>query len=159
MGFPHHCYPLTVTPTHGGWLFPVRSSFMISWVTPFSSYLFNVQSHFLFGNVWGFHGVEHAHQFSFLLFPFSSVLCSIDSGCDTVTDTETEDEKVCSCSKRQSLRPETSPGNLMVVQPDRIRCGVGASGPGLMSECGLSGFSVDAFVGVKGRGFSCCTSV
>ncbi|XP_011372342.1 phosphoinositide 3-kinase adapter protein 1 [Pteropus vampyrus] len=49
---------------------------------------------------------------------------SEDSGCDTVTDTETEDEKVCPYSKQQSLRPETSPGNLMVVQPDRIRCGV-----------------------------------
>lgn len=65
---PHH--PLTVTlpcGLHGGWLFPIRSSFMISWVTPVSLYLFNIQSHFLFGNIWGFHGVEHTHQFSFLL--------------------------------------------------------------------------------------------
>nr|XP_012622750.1 phosphoinositide 3-kinase adapter protein 1 isoform X2 [Microcebus murinus] len=48
---------------------------------------------------------------------------SEDSGCDSVTDTEPEDEKVVLYSKQQSLPPETSPGNLMVVQPDRIRCG------------------------------------
>ncbi|XP_037352572.1 phosphoinositide 3-kinase adapter protein 1 [Talpa occidentalis] len=48
---------------------------------------------------------------------------SEDSGCDSVTDTETEDEKVLPYSKQQSLSTETSPGNLMVVQPDRIRCG------------------------------------
>ncbi|XP_032167924.1 phosphoinositide 3-kinase adapter protein 1 isoform X1 [Mustela erminea] len=49
---------------------------------------------------------------------------SEDSGCDSVTDTETEDEKVPSYSKHQNLPQQTSPGNLMVVQPDRIRCGV-----------------------------------
>ncbi|XP_066095398.1 phosphoinositide 3-kinase adapter protein 1 isoform X1 [Saccopteryx bilineata] len=48
---------------------------------------------------------------------------SEDSGCDSVTDTETEDEKVLANLKQQSLPLETSPGNLMVVQPDRIRCG------------------------------------
>uniref|UniRef100_A0A4X1UD86 Phosphoinositide 3-kinase adapter protein 1 n=3 Tax=Sus scrofa TaxID=9823 RepID=A0A4X1UD86_PIG len=48
---------------------------------------------------------------------------SEDSGCDSVTDTETEDEKVLPYSKQQCLPLETSPGNLMVVQPDRIRCG------------------------------------
>ncbi|XP_016075320.1 PREDICTED: phosphoinositide 3-kinase adapter protein 1 [Miniopterus natalensis] len=48
---------------------------------------------------------------------------SEDSGCDSVTDTETEDEKFLPYSKQQSLPLETSPGNLMVVQPDRIRCG------------------------------------
>ncbi|XP_004680641.1 PREDICTED: phosphoinositide 3-kinase adapter protein 1 [Condylura cristata] len=48
---------------------------------------------------------------------------SEDSGCDSVTDTETEDEKVLPYSKQQRLSPEPSPGNLMVVQPDRIRCG------------------------------------
>uniref|UniRef100_A0AAA9U1T5 Phosphoinositide 3-kinase adapter protein 1 n=1 Tax=Bos taurus TaxID=9913 RepID=A0AAA9U1T5_BOVIN len=49
---------------------------------------------------------------------------SEDSGCDSVTDTETEDEKVLPYSKQQSLPPpETPPGNLMVVQPERIRCG------------------------------------
>ncbi|KAF0886095.1 BCAP protein, partial [Crocuta crocuta] len=48
---------------------------------------------------------------------------SEDSGCDSVTDTETEDEKVPSYLKQQSPAPQTSPGNLMVVQPDRIRCG------------------------------------
>ncbi|XP_053439644.1 phosphoinositide 3-kinase adapter protein 1 isoform X2 [Nycticebus coucang] len=48
---------------------------------------------------------------------------SEDSGCDSVTDTEPEDEKVVPYSKQQSLPPGTSPGNLMVVQPDRIRCG------------------------------------
>lgn len=41
---------------HGGWLFPMRSSFMISWVTTFSLYLFDSRSHFLFGNFWGFNG-------------------------------------------------------------------------------------------------------
>ncbi|XP_037661329.1 phosphoinositide 3-kinase adapter protein 1 isoform X2 [Choloepus didactylus] len=46
---------------------------------------------------------------------------SEDSGCDSVTDTEAEDEKVLLYSKQQS--PESSPGSLMVVQPDRIRCG------------------------------------
>lgn len=93
-------------------------------------------------------------------YPFNIVLCSVDSGCDSVTDTETEDEKVLPYSKQQSLPLETSPGNLMVVQPDRIRCGVGTSGAGgLMSEHGLSGFSMDAFVGVKGVGFTCCTLV
>ncbi|XP_036685457.1 phosphoinositide 3-kinase adapter protein 1 isoform X4 [Balaenoptera musculus] len=48
---------------------------------------------------------------------------SEDSGCDSVTDTETEDEKILPYSEQQSLPPKTSPGNLMVVQPDRIRCG------------------------------------
>nr|XP_020036996.1 phosphoinositide 3-kinase adapter protein 1 [Castor canadensis] len=48
---------------------------------------------------------------------------SEDSGCDSVTDTEPEDEKGLSYSKQLSLPQETSPGNLMVVQPDRIRCG------------------------------------
>ncbi|XP_062958792.1 phosphoinositide 3-kinase adapter protein 1 [Cynocephalus volans] len=46
---------------------------------------------------------------------------SEDSGCDSVTDTEPEDEKPY--SRQQSLSLETSPGNLMVVQPNRIRCG------------------------------------
>ncbi|XP_006880268.1 PREDICTED: phosphoinositide 3-kinase adapter protein 1 [Elephantulus edwardii] len=48
---------------------------------------------------------------------------SEDSGCDSVTDTETEDEKVPPCPKQHNLPLENSPGNLMVVQPDRIRCG------------------------------------
>ncbi|XP_012873324.1 PREDICTED: phosphoinositide 3-kinase adapter protein 1 [Dipodomys ordii] len=48
---------------------------------------------------------------------------SEDSGCDSVTDTEPEDEKVLPHSKQLSLPSETTPGNLMVVQPDRIRCG------------------------------------
>ncbi|XP_013361617.1 PREDICTED: phosphoinositide 3-kinase adapter protein 1 isoform X4 [Chinchilla lanigera] len=47
-----------------------------------------------------------------------------DSGCDSVTDTEPEDEKALPYSKQWSLpTTETSSGNLMVVQPDRIRCG------------------------------------
>ncbi|XP_036121001.1 phosphoinositide 3-kinase adapter protein 1 isoform X1 [Molossus molossus] len=46
-----------------------------------------------------------------------------DSGCDSVTDTEAEDEKALPYAKQQSLPLTTSPGNLMVVQPDRIRCG------------------------------------
>lgn len=72
------------------------------------------------------------------MFPFSGVLCSVDSGCDSVTDTEAEDEKGPSYLKQQSLPPQTSPGNLMVVQPDRIRCGVGAPGAGgSVSEHGL----------------------
>ncbi|KAM5271812.1 phosphoinositide 3-kinase adapter protein 1 [Ctenodactylus gundi] len=48
---------------------------------------------------------------------------SEDSGCDSVTDTEPEDEKVPHHLKQQSLPLEASSGNLMVVQPDRIRCG------------------------------------
>ncbi|XP_013361616.1 PREDICTED: phosphoinositide 3-kinase adapter protein 1 isoform X2 [Chinchilla lanigera] len=49
---------------------------------------------------------------------------SEDSGCDSVTDTEPEDEKALPYSKQWSLpTTETSSGNLMVVQPDRIRCG------------------------------------
>ena len=102
-------------------------------------------------------GVGHA-QLCFLFFPFSCVLCAVDSGCDSVTDTETEDEKVLPYSKQQSLPPpETPPGNLMVVQPERIRCGVGTSGAGgWMSERGLRGFSVDV---VKGAIFSCHTFV
>ncbi|KAM9197830.1 phosphoinositide 3-kinase adapter protein 1 [Dugong dugon] len=48
---------------------------------------------------------------------------SEDSGCDSVTDTETEDEKALPYSKQQNLPLENLPGNLMVVQPDRIRCG------------------------------------
>jgi len=55
---------------------------------------------------------------------------SEDSGCDSVTDTETEDEKVPSYLKQQNLPLQTSPGTLMVVQPDRIRCGVGTRGAG-----------------------------
>ncbi|XP_004457034.2 phosphoinositide 3-kinase adapter protein 1 [Dasypus novemcinctus] len=46
-----------------------------------------------------------------------------DSGCDSVTDPETEDEKVLLYSKQQSLPLETPSGNLMLVQPDRVRCG------------------------------------
>ena len=138
---------------HGGWLFPRRSSLMISWVTPFSLYLFDIWSHFLFGNIWGFNEGGTCPA----LLPFLSiqlVLCAIDSGCDSVTDTETEDEKVLPYSKQQSLPPpETPPGNLMVVQPERIRCGVGTSGgAGWMSEHELRGFSVDV---VKGTVFSC----
>ncbi|XP_036048758.1 phosphoinositide 3-kinase adapter protein 1 [Onychomys torridus] len=48
---------------------------------------------------------------------------SEDSGCDSVTDTEPEEERALPLSKQTSLPLETSPGNLMVVQPDRIRCG------------------------------------
>lgn len=88
-------------------------------------------------------GVEHA-QHCFLLFPFSRVLCATDSGCDSVTDTETEDEKVLPYSEQHSLPSKTSPGSLMVVQPDRIRCGVGTAGAGgWMLEHGLWGFSVE----------------
>ncbi|XP_066881046.1 phosphoinositide 3-kinase adapter protein 1 isoform X2 [Kogia breviceps] len=56
------------------------------------------------------------------MFPGSRNTVS-DSGCDSVTDTETEDEKVLPYSEQHNLPPKTSPGNLMVVQPDRIRCG------------------------------------
>lgn len=53
-----------------------------------------------------------------------SRLDGTDSGCDSITDTETEDEKALPCMKQQQNQPqETSPGNLMVVQPCRIRCG------------------------------------
>ncbi|XP_068923208.1 phosphoinositide 3-kinase adapter protein 1 [Petaurus breviceps papuanus] len=52
-----------------------------------------------------------------------------DSGCDSITDTEAEDEKTLLYSRQISSTQknwplETTPGNLMVVQPDRIRCGV-----------------------------------
>ena len=93
-----------------------------------------------------------------LSFPFSCVLCAVDSGCDYVTDPETEDEKVLPYSKQQSLPPlETPPGTLMVVQPGRIRCGVSTSGAGgWMVEHGLQGFLVDV---VKGAVFPCHTFV
>ncbi|ERE79683.1 phosphoinositide 3-kinase adapter protein 1 [Cricetulus griseus] len=48
---------------------------------------------------------------------------SEDSGCDSVTDTEPEDERVLPLSKQTNRPPEIPSGNLMVVQPDRIRCG------------------------------------
>ncbi|XP_051837725.1 phosphoinositide 3-kinase adapter protein 1 isoform X1 [Antechinus flavipes] len=54
---------------------------------------------------------------------------SEDSGCDSITDTEAEDEKVPLPSENISFSQknnslEATPENLMVVQPDRIRCGV-----------------------------------
>ncbi|XP_069913577.1 phosphoinositide 3-kinase adapter protein 1 isoform X3 [Oryctolagus cuniculus] len=48
---------------------------------------------------------------------------SEDSGCDSVTDTEPEDDKLFPHSEQQGLPLESPPGNLMVVQPERIRCG------------------------------------
>ncbi|NXD75566.1 BCAP protein, partial [Halcyon senegalensis] len=51
-----------------------------------------------------------------------------DSGCDSVTDTETEDEKNPVYSHRLAMSEEhgssKSTGDHLVVQPDRIRCGV-----------------------------------
>uniref|UniRef100_A0A8C9EY73 Phosphoinositide 3-kinase adapter protein 1 n=1 Tax=Pavo cristatus TaxID=9049 RepID=A0A8C9EY73_PAVCR len=53
---------------------------------------------------------------------------SEDSGCDSVTDTETEDEKnsVYSCQLAMNEEHESSKstGEHLVVQPDHIRCGV-----------------------------------
>uniref|UniRef100_A0A672TLC2 Phosphoinositide-3-kinase adaptor protein 1 n=1 Tax=Strigops habroptila TaxID=2489341 RepID=A0A672TLC2_STRHB len=53
---------------------------------------------------------------------------SEDSGCDSVTDTETEDEKNLIYSHRLAMSDEhgssKSTGDHLVVQPDRIRCGV-----------------------------------
>ncbi|NXN92428.1 BCAP protein, partial [Rhinopomastus cyanomelas] len=53
---------------------------------------------------------------------------SEDSGCDSVTDTETEDEKNPGYCHRLAMSEEhgssKSMGNHLVVQPDRIRCGV-----------------------------------
>ncbi|KAM6265134.1 phosphoinositide 3-kinase adapter protein 1 isoform 2-T3 [Spheniscus humboldti] len=53
---------------------------------------------------------------------------SEDSGCDSVTDTETEDEKNPVYSHRLAMSGEhgssKSTGDHPVVQPDRIRCGV-----------------------------------
>ncbi|XP_054687798.1 phosphoinositide 3-kinase adapter protein 1 isoform X1 [Grus americana] len=53
---------------------------------------------------------------------------SEDSGCDSVTDTETEDEKNPTYSHRLAMSEEygssRSTGDHPVVQPDRIRCGV-----------------------------------
>ncbi|XP_008946761.1 PREDICTED: phosphoinositide 3-kinase adapter protein 1-like, partial [Merops nubicus] len=51
-----------------------------------------------------------------------------DSGCDSVTDTETEDEKNPVYSHRLAMSEEHGSskrtGGHLVVQPDRIRCGV-----------------------------------
>ncbi|XP_062984917.1 phosphoinositide 3-kinase adapter protein 1 [Elgaria multicarinata webbii] len=52
-----------------------------------------------------------------------------DSGCDSVTDAEVEDDRDLqdSCSttmSRQHGTLVTTPGSLIAVQPDRIRCGV-----------------------------------
>lgn len=57
------------------------------------------------------------------------MICFIlDSGCDSVTDTETEDEKNPIYSHRLAMSEEhgssKSTGDHPVVQPDRIRCGV-----------------------------------
>ncbi|XP_035400987.1 phosphoinositide 3-kinase adapter protein 1 isoform X1 [Cygnus atratus] len=53
---------------------------------------------------------------------------SEDSGCDSVTDTETEDEKNPVYSCRLAMNEEhgssKSTADHLVVQPDRIRCGV-----------------------------------
>ncbi|NWW54936.1 BCAP protein, partial [Pedionomus torquatus] len=53
---------------------------------------------------------------------------SEDSGCDSVTDTETEDEKNPLYSHRLAMSEEhgssKSTGDHPVVQPERIRCGV-----------------------------------
>ncbi|XP_062462679.1 phosphoinositide 3-kinase adapter protein 1 isoform X1 [Pezoporus occidentalis] len=50
---------------------------------------------------------------------------SEDSGCDSVTDTETENEKNLIDSHRLAMSDEPkSTGDHLVVQPDRIRCGV-----------------------------------
>uniref|UniRef100_A0A8B9M1N8 Phosphoinositide 3-kinase adapter protein 1 n=1 Tax=Accipiter nisus TaxID=211598 RepID=A0A8B9M1N8_9AVES len=53
---------------------------------------------------------------------------SEDSGCDSVTDTETEDEKNPVYSHRLDMSEEhgssKSTGDHLVVQPDHIRCGV-----------------------------------
>ncbi|NXE28109.1 BCAP protein, partial [Ardeotis kori] len=53
---------------------------------------------------------------------------SEDSGCDSVTDTETEDEKNPVYLHRLAMSEEHGPskstGDHPVVQPDRIRCGV-----------------------------------
>uniref|UniRef100_A0A8B9ZHP5 Phosphoinositide 3-kinase adapter protein 1 n=1 Tax=Anas platyrhynchos TaxID=8839 RepID=A0A8B9ZHP5_ANAPL len=53
---------------------------------------------------------------------------SEDSGCDSVTDTETEDEKnpvySCSLAMNEEHGSSTSTVDHPVVQPDRIRCGV-----------------------------------
>uniref|UniRef100_A0A8C3CZ59 Phosphoinositide 3-kinase adapter protein 1 n=1 Tax=Cairina moschata TaxID=8855 RepID=A0A8C3CZ59_CAIMO len=53
---------------------------------------------------------------------------SEDSGCDSVTDTETEDEKnpvyACRLAMNEEHGSSTSTADHPVVQPDRIRCGV-----------------------------------
>lgn len=52
----------------------------------------------------------------------------LDSGCDSVTDTETEDEKNPADSHRFAMSEEhessRSTGDRPVVQPSRIQCGV-----------------------------------
>lgn len=53
---------------------------------------------------------------------------SEDSGCDSVTDTETEDEKTsvysCQLAMNEEHESSKSTGEHLVVQPDHIRCGV-----------------------------------
>lgn len=57
-----------------------------------------------------------------------SVYFILDSGCDSVTDTETEDEKNPVDSHRLAMSEEhessKSTGDCPVVQPKRIQCGV-----------------------------------
>uniref|UniRef100_A0A8C3LIL2 Phosphoinositide 3-kinase adapter protein 1 n=1 Tax=Chrysolophus pictus TaxID=9089 RepID=A0A8C3LIL2_CHRPC len=53
---------------------------------------------------------------------------SEDSGCDSVTDTETEDEKnsvySCQLAMNEEHKSSKDTGEHLVVQPDHIRCGV-----------------------------------
>ncbi|XP_059677307.1 LOW QUALITY PROTEIN: phosphoinositide 3-kinase adapter protein 1 [Gavia stellata] len=67
---------------------------------------------------------------------------SEDSGCDSVTDTETEDEKNPVYSHRLAMSEEyessKSTGDHPVVQPDRIRCGVQTT-VYLIMQCKLDG--------------------
>ncbi|XP_042719174.1 phosphoinositide 3-kinase adapter protein 1 isoform X1 [Lagopus leucura] len=53
---------------------------------------------------------------------------SEDSGCDSVTDTETEDEKnsaySCQLAMNEEQESSKNTGEHLVVQPDHIRCGV-----------------------------------
>uniref|UniRef100_A0A8D0LC65 Phosphoinositide 3-kinase adapter protein 1 n=1 Tax=Sphenodon punctatus TaxID=8508 RepID=A0A8D0LC65_SPHPU len=50
---------------------------------------------------------------------------SEDSGCDSVTDTEAEDDRDPLYSQSIAMSQQCgSPGNQLVVQPSRIRCGV-----------------------------------
>lgn len=57
-----------------------------------------------------------------------SVCFVLDSGCDSVTDTETEDEKTsvysCHLAMNEEHESSKSTGEHLVVQPDHIRCGV-----------------------------------
>lgn len=60
---------------------------------------------------------------------FLKCLLCLDSGCDSVTDAEVENDRDLQDSGNIAMNWQhktsvTRPGSLTAVQPDRIRCGV-----------------------------------